>query len=192
MEHFFAYINRTKYINRWGLMRNTETENLQEHMFQTAVLAHALAVIENKYYDGKTDPDKIAIVALYHDVSEIITGDMPTPAKYSNDEIKTAYKKIESETNALLLSKLPEELRPDYEQILSANCLSEAEYKILKAADTLSAYVKCIEEKKAGNRDFDGAARTIERKLDTFELDCLKHFRKTFLKSYELTIDEMN
>ncbi len=191
MEHFFAYINRTKYIRRWGLMRNTETETLGEHLYQTAILAHALAVIENEKFGGTTDPEKIALVALYHDVSEIITGDMPTPVKYYNDEIKDAYHRIEDETSEMLLTKLPDGLRGCYEPILSGSCLDEYGKKILKAADTLSAYIKCISEINAGNRDFDSAAKTLKEKMDSYGLPCLEYFRNEFLESYNLTIDEM-
>lgn len=191
MNHFFAYINRTKYIRRWGLMRNTETETLSEHLYQSAVIAHALAVIENELFGGSLNPESLALSALYHDASEIITGDMPTPVKYYNDEIKEAYHKIEDETSEMLLSKLPEKLRPAYEGILTGCSMSEYERKIIKAADTLCAYIKCLEEKKAGNRDFDGAAASTEKKLDSFDLPSLDYFRKEFLGSYSLTIDEM-
>ena len=191
MNHFFAYINRTKYIRRWGLMRNTETETLSEHLYQTAVLAHALAIIENEMFGGKLNAEKIALCALYHDAPEIITGDMPTPVKYYNGEIKEAYRKIEDETSEMLLSKLPEKLRPAYEDILTGCSTSADDHKIIKAADTLCAYIKCIEEKKAGNRDFDGAAVSIEKKLDSFDLPSLDYFRREFLGSYSLTIDEM-
>lgn len=191
MNHFFAYINRTKYIRRWGLMRNTESETLSEHLYQTAVLAHALAVIENEMFGGNYNAEKIALCALYHDASEIITGDMPTPVKYYNDEIKEAYHKIEDETSAMLLTKLPDKLRTSYEGVLTGCDMSREEKLIIKAADTLSAYIKCLEEKKAGNRDFDGAAQSTEAKLDKFDLPSLDYFRKEFLGSYSLTIDEM-
>ncbi len=191
MNHFFAYINRTKYIRRWGLMRNVETETLSEHLYQTAVLAHALALIENKLYGGSLNAEKIALTALYHDAPEIITGDMPTPVKYYNEDIKGAYKKIEAETTEMLLSKLPEFLREDYEPLLTESALNDGERKILKAADTLSAYIKCLEEKKAGNRDFDSAAESTEKKLKAMSLPSLEYFLSELLESYSLTIDEM-
>jgi len=191
MNHFFAYINRTKYIRRWGLMRNVEDETLSEHLYQSAVLAHALAVIENEMFGGSYNAEKIAIAALYHDVSEIITGDMPTPVKYYNDDIKEAYHKIEDETCEMLLSKLPESLRPAYSGVLTGCGMTKDEKKILKAADTLSAYIKCLEETKAGNRDFHSAAESTEKKLDSFELKSLDYFRREFLGSFDLTIDEM-
>ena len=173
MNHFFAYINRTKYIRRWGLMRNTETETLSEHLYQTSIIAHALAVIENEIFNGDVNPEKITLASLYHDASEIITGDMPTPVKYYNNEIKDAYHKIEKETSEMLLSKLPEELRGAYSDILTGEGLSEKERRIIKAADTLSAYIKCLIEINAGNRDFASAEQSTKEKLDAFDLPCL-------------------
>lgn len=191
MNHFFAYINRTKYIRRWGLMRNTETETLSEHLYQTAVLAHALAVIENEKFCGSVNAEKLALAALYHDASEIITGDMPTPVKYHNDEIRDAYHKIEDETSEMLLEKLPEFLRPVYAPLLTESGLTDHEKKILKAADTLGAYIKCIAEINAGNRDFISAEKSTAEKLEKFNLPSLKYFMDEFLESYSLTIDEM-
>ncbi len=191
MEHFFAYINRTKYIRRWGLMRNTEDESLSEHLYQSAVLAHALAVIDRELFGGESKPERVALCALYHDAGEIITGDMPTPVKYYNDEIKNAYHKIEDETCDMLISKLPCALRESYAELLTQSSLSPHEKCIVKAADTLGAYIKCLEEKKAGNRDFDGAAESTRLKLDSFELPCLDYFRREFLDSYALTLDEL-
>lgn len=191
MNHFFAYINRTKYIRRWGLMRNTETETLSEHLYQTAILAHALAVIENEMFGGCVNAEKIAIAALYHDASEIITGDMPTPVKYHNDEIRDAYHKIEDETAEMLLEKLPESLRPAYAPLVTESGLTPEEKKILKAADTLGAYIKCISELGAGNRDFASAEKSTAEKLKRFELRSLDYFMEEFLGSYSLTIDEM-
>lgn len=191
MNHFFAYINRTKYIRRWGLMRNTETETLSEHLYQTAILAHALAVIENEKFGGCVIPEKLALAALYHDASEIITGDMPTPVKYHNNEIRDAYHKIEDETAEMLLEKLPEELRPHYSPLLTESGLTAHEKKLLKAADTLGAYIKCITELNAGNRDFASAEKSTAEKLKGYGLPCLKYFMEEFLDSYTLTIDEM-
>lgn len=191
MKHFFAYINRTKYIRRWGLMRNTEDESLSEHLYQASILAHALAVIDRELFGGDCDAGRITLAALYHDAGEIITGDMPTPIKYYNNDIKSAYRKIEDEACELLLSKLPDALRDSYADILTCRTLTPHERRIVKAADTLSAYIKCLEEKKAGNRDFDGAAESIEKKLDEFGLPCLEYFRSELLGSYGLTIDEL-
>lgn len=191
MNHFYAYINRTKYIRRWGLMRNTETETLSEHLYQTAILAHALALIENEKFGGSFNAERIALAALYHDASEIITGDMPTPVKYYNEEIRDAYHKIEDETSEMLLSKLPDFLRDAYRPLLCDSLLDPKEKKILKAADTLGAYIKCLEEVKAGNRDFTGAEKSTAEKLKSFDLPSLSYFIEEFLGSYSLTIDEM-
>lgn len=191
MNHFFAYINRTKYIRRWGLMRNTETETLSEHLYQTAVLAHALATIENEKFGGCVNAERLTLAALYHDASEIITGDMPTPVKYHNDEIRDAYYKIENETSELLLEKLPEFLRPVYAPLLTESGLTPYEKRILKAADTLGAYIKCLAEISAGNRDFLSAEKVTAEKLKGYSLPSLQYFMDEFLESYSLTIDEM-
>ena len=150
--NFFPMIARMKYINRWGLMRNTQAENIQEHSHMVAVLAHALAVIQNRYYGGQVDPGAVAVAALYHDASEILTGDMPTPIKYDNPDIQNAYKAVESVAEQKLLSMLPEDLRADYDEIIT---IPDPEvHALVKAADKLSAYLKCVEELKAGNAEF--------------------------------------
>ncbi|MCI5682327.1 MAG: 5'-deoxynucleotidase [Eubacteriales bacterium] len=190
MYHFYAVINRMKYINRWGLMRNTERENLQEHSFQVAVLAHALALIEKERFGADVDPDRAAVIALFHDASEIITGDMPTPVKYYNDGIRSVYKEIEKDANALLVEKLPEDLRREYSDLLSGE--DRPEYKFVKAADTISAYIKCVEELKAGNREFEGAAKSIREKLDNIQLKSVRVFTDEFLGSFSLTLDEQS
>ncbi|MBO5918299.1 MAG: 5'-deoxynucleotidase, partial [Oscillospiraceae bacterium] len=147
-HHFFAMLSRMKYIDRWGLMRNTVSENIQEHSHQVAVLAHALAVIENRFFGGHIDPGAAAVAALYHDASEILTGDMPTPIKYDNPDIQAAYKQVESMAEQKLLSMLPEELHGDFDPIVS---ISDPDiHALVKAADKLSAYLKCVEEVKAG------------------------------------------
>ena len=142
--NFFPMIARMKYINRWGLMRNTQAENIQEHSHQVAVLAHALAVIQNRYYGGQVDPGAVAVAALYHDASEILTGDMPTPIKYDNPDIQNAYKAVESVAEQKLLSMLPQDLRGDYEEIITIPAPENR--ALVKAADKLSAYLKCVEE----------------------------------------------
>ena len=153
MSHnFFPMIARMRYIDRWGLMRNTQVENIQEHSHMVAVLAHALAVIENNYFDGQVDPGAVAVAALYHDASEIITGDMPPPIKYDNPEIRDAYKVVERVAEQKLLSMLPPELRMEYDEIIT---IPDPEiHALVKAADKLSAYLKCVEELKAGNLEF--------------------------------------
>ena len=188
-SHFFAYISRMRFISRWALMRNTAPENVQEHSHQVAVLAHALAVIRNEKFGGRVDPGTVAVAALYHDASEIITGDLPTPIKYYNPAINTAYKQVEEVANDKLLSMLPEELRPAYRPILLGTapevCL------LVKAADKLSAYIKCVEELKAGNAEFRAAAEQTRRALDEFDLPELRYFLDTFLDSFSLTLDEL-
>ena len=191
MHDFFAYMDRTKLIRRWGLMRNTESETLSEHLYQTAILAHALAMIENERFGGKLDAGHIALVALYHDASEIITGDLPTPIKYYNEEIRSSYKKIEEETTQMLISRLPDFLRDGYRDIITGASLTDHEKSIIKAADTLSAYIKCLRERAAGNRDFASAERSTEAKLRAMELPSLKYFMNEFLDSFDLTIDDM-
>ena len=154
-ESFFPMIARMRYINRWGLMRNTQPENIQEHSHQVAVLAHALAVIQNRYFGGQVDPGAVAVAALYHDASEILTGDMPTPIKYDNPDIQSAYKAVEATAEQKLLSMLPEDLRGEFEEAVT---IPDPQVRALvKAADKLSAYLKCVEERKAGNAEFRSA-----------------------------------
>lgn len=188
-SHFFAYISRMRFISRWALMRNTASENVQEHSHQVAVLAHALAVIRNEKFGGGVDPGAVAVAALYHDASEIITGDLPTPIKYYNPAIKNAYRQVEAVANDKLLSMLPEELRPAYRPILMD--IAPEIRQLVKAADKLSAYIKCVEELKAGNAEFRAAAEQTRRALDEFDLPELRYFLDTFLESFSLTLDEL-
>ena len=188
-SHFFAYISRMRFIQRWALMRNTAQENVQEHSHQTAVLAHALAVIRNEKFGGRTDPGAVAAAALYHDASEILTGDMPTPIKYGNPAIQAAYQEVEAVAARRLLEMLPPELRPIYENILRP---ADAEVeKLVKAADKLSAHIKCLEELKAGNEEFRQAARQTAEALESYDMPELRYFREHFLGSFQLTLDEM-
>ena len=191
MSHnFFPMIARMRYIDRWGLMRNTQVENIQEHSHMVAVLAHALAVIENTYFDGRIDPGAVAVAALYHDASEIITGDMPTPIKYDNPEIRDAYKMVEAVAEQKLLSMLPEELRVSYEEIIT---IPDPEIRALvKAADKLSAYLKCVEELKAGNMGFKKAKEQTYAALCQNPIPALNYFMEHFLSGFELTLDELN
>jgi len=189
MNHFFAYMARMRFINRWALMRNSYTENIQEHSHQVAVLAHALAVIRNRYFGGHVDEGAVTIAALYHDASEILTGDMPTPIKYYNPAIRDAYKQVESIACDKLLGMLPEELRPTYDEILRP--ADEEIERLVKAADKLSAYIKCVEELKAGNMEFKKAAEQTAAAMDEYDLPELDYFRRHFLASFELTLDEM-
>ena len=187
--HFFPMIARMRYISRWGLMRNTDPENVQEHSHMVAVLAHALAVIENERFSGQTDPGVVAVAALYHDASEILTGDMPTPIKYYNPGIREAYKAVEQVAEDKLLSMLPEDLRPAYEDALRP---ADPEIEqLVRAADKLSAHIKCIEELKAGNTEFRQAAAQTAAAMDAMALPELDYFREHFLPSYSLTLDEL-
>lgn len=188
--HFFPMIARMRYINRWGLMRNTQLENIQEHSHMVAVLAHALAVIQNKYYGGQVDPGAVAVAALYHDASEILTGDMPTPIKYDNPDIQNAYKQVESVAEQKLLSMLPEDLRVDFEEAIT---IPDPEiHALVKAADKLSAYLKCVEELKAGNNEFKKAKEQTYAALCQNSIPALNYFMEHFLEGFELTLDELN
>ena len=191
MSHnFFALISRMRYIGRWGLMRNTFQENIQEHSHMVAVLAHALAVIRRDLFGGDLDPEHAAVLALYHDAPEILTGDLPTPVKYYNPEIREAYREVEEVSARRLLSMLPEALRPAYEPLLLED--PESEYHALvKAADKLSAYIKCVEEVKAGNTEFRQAAEQTYHVLEASPLPEVAYFLKHFLPGFSLTLDEL-
>ena len=186
---FFALISRMRYIARWGLMRNTFQENIQEHSHMVAVLAHALALIERDILGGSADPDRCAAAALFHDASEILTGDLPTPIKYYNPEIKKAYKQVEAVSCEKLLALLPDKLRPSYAPLLMET--DEAVAVIVKAADKLSAYLKCVEELKAGNAEFVQAEKQTYRALCEMRLPCLDYFMAHFLESFRLSLDEL-
>jgi 5'-deoxynucleotidase len=191
--HFFSYISRMKLIDRWSLMRCTQRENVQEHSLQVAIIAHALTLIKNKYFAGQLSPEKIALYALYHDSSEVLTGDLPTPIKYHSEEIRNAYQEIESNAVEQLLKLLPNDLRPDYRNLLSIPEEEVEARKIVKAADTISAYIKCLEEEAAGNNEFSRAKKAIGDKLTSFcaqpEVD---YFVKNFVPSFSLTLDEIS
>ena len=188
-SHFFAYVSRLRFIQRWALMRNTAQENVQEHSHQVAVLAHALAVIRNEKFGGNVDAGQVAVAALYHDASEILTGDMPTPIKYDNPDIKKAYKEVEAMAEKKLLHMLPEELQSAYAPVITGQS-GEIE-ELVKAADKLSAYIKCVEEMKAGNNEFREAAAQTRKALDTYELPEVVYFMETFMDSFSLTLDEL-
>ena len=188
-SHFFAYISRMRFIQRWALMRNTALENVQEHSHQAAVLAHALAVIRNEKFGGAVDPGLVAAAALYHDASEILTGDMPTPIKYDNPAIRSAYKDVEAVAERKLLAMLPEELRGAYAPVLTD--VDPEVHKLVKAADKLSAYIKCVEELKAGNLEFREAAGQTRRILEGYGLPEVAYFLDTFMDSFSLTLDEL-
>lgn len=190
MSHsFFAYIARMRYISRWGLMRNTDPENVQEHSHMVAVLAHALAVIRRDKFGGTIDPGHVAAVALYHDAPEIFTGDLPTPVKYANDTIQAAYKAVEANAAARLTAMLPPEMQPAFAMLMSE---PDPEVQALvKAADKLSAHLKCLEELKAGNREFQSAAQQTLEALESYHLPELDYFLQEFLPAFSLTLDEL-
>ena len=189
-NQFFALISRMRYINRWGLMRNSLPENVQEHSHMTAVLAHALAVIRRDVCKVPCDPDRAASVALFHDASEIITGDLPTPIKYNNEELMSAYKNVERLAAKRLLAGLTEELREAYAPLLTTP--ADDEYHILvKAADKLSAYIKCVEERKAGNAEFLAAERQTLMWLQDSGLREVEYFMQSFMPAFEMTLDEL-
>jgi 5'-deoxynucleotidase len=188
-NHFFAYLARMRFISRWALMRNTCPENVQEHSHQTAVLAHALAVIRNQRFGGSVDAGKAAAAALYHDASEILTGDLPTPVKYFNPAIRDAYRNVETVAEEKLLTMLPPELRDSYRETLGG--YDDEIRTLVKAADKLSAYLKCVEELKSGNREFRDAAIQTRRALEEYDLPEVRYFLNTFLPSFRLTLDEL-
>ena len=187
---FFALISRMRYIARWGLMRNTFQENIQEHSHMVAVLAHALALIERDILGGSADPDRCATAALFHDASEILTGDLPTPVKYKTGQMQEAYRCLEESATQQLMEMLPPELREDYRPLLMPDT-DTPEYRLMKAADKLSAHIKCIEELKAGNNEFRQAAAQTAAAMDAMRLPELDYFREHFLPSYSLTLDEL-
>ena len=189
-NNFFALISRMRYIERWSLMRNSIHENVQEHSHMVAVLAHALGVIRRDIFGVPCDPDACAAVALYHDASEILTGDLPTPIKYHDDEIMSAYRRVENLASAKLLCMLPEELRGAFEPILTGETERE-NHNIVKAADKLSAYIKCIEERKAGNNEFINAERQTLAALHAYNMPELEYFIANFIPAFEKTLDDL-
>lgn len=187
---FFPMIARMRYINRWGLMRNTDVENIQEHSHMVAVLAHALAVIQNRYFGSQIDPGQAAVAALYHDASEILTGDMPTPIKYDNPAIQQAYKQVESVAEEKLLSMLPDDLREEFRPAITIP--DENIRAVVKAADKLSAYLKCVEEVKGGNLEFKKAKEQTYAALCRDPIPALQYFMDNFLEGFSLTLDELS
>lgn len=192
---FFAALSRLKYIERWALMRNSRTENLSEHSLEVAMIAHALVSIGRARYERRANADRAAVMGMYHDASEIITGDMPTPVKYYSSDIKNAYKEVEHIAEKRLLERLPEDLKPTYLEIFFSEETEERAYlkKVLKAADRLSAYLKCLEEERSGNTEFRSAKESIWEDLMTRqqELPELRDFIRDFLPSYGKTLDEL-
>ena len=191
-SHFFAMISRMKYIERWALMRNSEKENISEHSLEVAMIAHALAVLGNRRLGAHYDADRAALIGMYHDANEIITGDMPTPVKYYSNEMQTLFHGIEDKAAESLLSMLPEDIREEYRGIFFPEG-DDAQLKpLVKAADKISALIKCIEEEKAGNHEFDNARKTIEASIANMKVPEANVFLDEFLASYEKTLDEIS
>ncbi len=192
MSHFFAYLARMRYIRRWGLMRNTSPENIQEHSLQVAMIAHGLAVIRNRLFKGAVNPERVVALAVYHEASEVITGDLATPIKYFNPQIKKAFREIESHANERLFGMIPEELKDSYHSLLFAGEADADHWKLVKAADKICAYLKCLEELKAGNQEFSKASVKIKQELEGFQLPEVHYFLERFVPSFSLTLDELN
>ena len=187
-NHFYAMLSRMKNIYRWGLMRNSKTENLSEHSLETAYVAHALAIIKNKRFGGNVNPEKAAVAAMFHDTSEIITGDMPTPVKYYNSQIKNVYKEIEANAQNTLISMLPDYMQEDINKIY--NCDDDEICRIVKAADKISAYIKCVEELNMGNREFAVAEKSVKKAIEELSLPEADVFMGEFIESFSLSLDE--
>lgn len=191
-SHFFAQLSRMKLIYRWPLMRNIQKENISEHSLQVAMVAHALALISNRKFKTQLDAAHIALMAMFHDATEIITGDLPTPVKYQNNAIATEYKKIEKLAEKQLLSLLPDEFMDDYRFLLDSEYQDVEAAKVVKAADTLCAYIKCLEEIAAGNKEFVLAKRRLEIMLEERMTPAVQYFIDVFIPSFSLTLDEMS
>jgi len=191
MYSFFAMMARMKYIERWALMRNSRQENISEHSLEVAMLAHGLAIISNEKCGGQLDVERIALMGLYHDGNEIITGDMPTPVKYFDKDIKAAYKNVEDVANRTLIDKLPEYMKKYYDSVFFQRKSQEEEWKIVKAADKLSALIKCMEELRSGNQEFKTALETTRQALVDMKMKEVRIFMEEFLPAYDLTLDEL-
>ncbi len=187
---FYAMLSRMKYINRWGLMRNSRDENLCEHSLEVAFIAHALGLINNRVFDGDINPERLAILAMYHDTTEIITGDMPTPVKYHSDVIRKAYSEVEVIARDELLEGLPEDFRDFYRPLLLESEDEERAWKFVKAADKISAYLKCVDEKNMGNTDFADAEKSILKTIRGLGLPEADYFMDKFAPAYMHTLDE--
>jgi len=190
-SHFYAYISKLRWLRRWGLKRNTVTENVMEHSWEVATIAHALALIKNRYFGGNLDVNAIVVAAMYHDCSEVITGDLPSPIKYHTREITKAYKAIERQAEQELLNLLPEDLREDYRPVIIEENIPDDQRLIIKAADTIAAYIKCRTEVAAGNREFSKAEEAVKNRLNNLNQPEVLYFIDTFVGSYALTLDEL-
>jgi 5'-deoxynucleotidase len=190
MSHFFAYLSRMRFIRRWGLMHSTHAENIQEHSLRVAMIAHALALIRNRLFGGALNPERVAVRAMYHDASEVLTGDLPRPVKYFDPEIESSYRRIEGLARGRLLGMVPAPLRSDYGTLLGADG-GDGDEAIIKAADKLCAYLKCLEEITAGNREFAEAEKTLRRTIEAIDLPEVRYFTETFVPSFRLTLDDL-
>jgi 5'-deoxynucleotidase len=191
MSHLFAYLSRMKFIRRWGLMHNTYPENIQEHSLRVAMIAHALAVIRNRRFGGQVSPERVALLALYHDAGEVLTGDMPAPVKYFNPAIRDAYREIETAAHDRLLGMVPADLEADFRPLLFPAAADRAHWQLVKAADKVCAYVKCLEEVAAGNNEFAKAEKALRAAVDAVDLPEVRYFLETFAPSFRLTLDEL-
>ena len=187
---FFAYLSRLKLIRRWSLMRNTVPENDAEHSLQVAMIAHAIAVIARDRYGKQVNPEHVLSLAVYHDATEVMTGDLPTPVKYHNDELRGAYHRLEVLSADRLLALLPEDLQPAFTPYMKQE--SGYEHTLVKAADRISAYIKCMEEQRAGNREFDYAAENVRKSIASIDLPEVRDFLTDFLPAFDMTLDELN
>jgi 5'-deoxynucleotidase len=193
VSHFFAYLARMKFIQRWGLMRNTSAENIQEHSLQVAMIAHALALFATERLGaGAVDPARVALLAVYHDAEEVITGDVPSPIKYFNPQLRDAVGDLSGVARRKLLAMVPEALRPAYEPLFFAEPADAEAWRLVKLADKICAYLKCVEEAKAGNREFERAEASIRRGLEAARDPDVERFLATFVPSFRLTLDELN
>nr|WP_086938160.1 5'-deoxynucleotidase [Thaumasiovibrio occultus] len=192
VSHFFAHLSRMKLIRRWPLMRNVSPENISEHSLMVAFVAHGLALIKNKKFGGNVNPERIALLGMFHDVSEVLTGDMPTPVKYHNHAIAAEYKKIELAAEQRLLSLLPEEFYDDYAELLDSQQIDADDYAIVKQADTLCAYIKCLEELSMGNHEFEQAKQRLEDMLEQRRTPELTYFEQVFIPSFNKNLDEIS
>lgn len=187
---FFAVISRMKYINRWALMRNTITENISEHSLEVAFIAHVLALLRNKRFGGNVSPERCALLAMYHDTTEIITGDLPTPIKYYSREIRGAYDEIEQKAKNTLISYLPDDLKEDFEPLFCKTDEEAELWELVKAADKLSALIKCLEERQMGNNDFLSAEKSTLESIKSMNIPEAQVFLDEFIPAYTLTLDE--
>lgn len=190
-SHFFACLDRLKLIQRWSLMRNIDKENLAEHSLQVAFVAHALAVIKNCFFAGEVNPERVALIAMYHDSSEIFTGDLPTPVKYFNPQITQAYKQIESAAEKHLLGLLPQSLQAEFAPLLCAHLISEQDKHLVKQADLICAYIKARMELEHGNQEFTPALKRLEMLLDEWQSEEMQYFLTVFVPSFGRALDEL-